>query len=53
MLKKVNNIIFAGIKYYCVGHCITEHVGDVFLVSTLSIYITGVLQMYQKKYCII
>ncbi|XP_025420239.1 mitochondrial inner membrane protease subunit 1 [Sipha flava] len=33
MLKKVGSTVFTCFKYFCVAHCITEHVGDVFLCS--------------------
>jgi len=33
MLKKIGNILFTSFKYFCVAHCITEHVGDIFLCS--------------------
>lgn len=36
MIKRVSVVLFAGFKYFCVVHCVTEHVADVFLVSFFS-----------------
>jgi len=33
MFKKVGSFVFTSFKYFCVAHCITEHVADIFLVS--------------------
>jgi len=34
MFKKVGSFVFTTFKYYCVVHCVTEHVADIFLVSS-------------------
>lgn len=33
MFKKVGSFVFTSFKYFCVAHCITEHVADIFLCS--------------------
>ncbi|XP_015380463.1 PREDICTED: mitochondrial inner membrane protease subunit 1 [Diuraphis noxia] len=33
MFKKVGSFVFTSFKYYCVVHCVTEHVADIFLCS--------------------
>ncbi|CAH1722433.1 mitochondrial inner membrane protease subunit 1 isoform X1 [Aphis gossypii] len=33
MFKKVGGFVFTSFQYFCVAHCITEHVADVFLCS--------------------
>jgi len=43
MLKRISNVLFTSFKYFCVVHCITEHVGDVFLVSNFLYNNTEIL----------
>jgi len=34
MFKKVGGFVFTSFQCFCVAHCITEHVADVFLVRS-------------------
>ncbi|KAL4113282.1 hypothetical protein QTP88_016940 [Uroleucon formosanum] len=33
MFKKAGCFVFTSFKYFCVAHCVTEHVADIFLCS--------------------
>lgn len=46
MLKKISSIVFTAFKYICVAHCITEHVGDVFLVSSFRFWELWVMYLF-------